>query len=62
MNDITNAELGRLLSRLEAKLDRLADDHESRLRRLEQAVWAATGVGGAGIASGVAALVQGVLG
>lgn len=60
--DVTLGELARGQSRMEAKLDRVTLDHEIRLRRLERAVWLATGVGGAGAASGVGALIQGLVG
>ena len=58
---ITNAEIVRWLERIEAKLDKVTEDHEDRLRRLEKAVWISAGVGGAGVASGVGALLQAVL-
>ena len=52
------AEIGRTVVRLELKLDRMTDDHERRLRFLERAVWVAAGLGGAGSASGIGALLQ----
>lgn len=59
--EIGNAELSRWLVRVEQKIDRLTGDHEERLRRLERAVWIMTGVGAAGVTSGVGALIQGIL-
>lgn len=59
MNDeLTMAEIGRTMMRLESKLDRVTDDHEGRLRYLERAVWVATGLGGAALASAVGTLLQ----
>lgn len=58
---MTIAELGRLILRVEQKLDRVTDDHEGRLRNLEKAVWVATGLGGAAIASSIGALLNGFL-
>jgi hypothetical protein len=62
VNAVTNDELVRTMDRIERKLDMITTDHESRLRRIERAVWVMTGVGGVGITSGVGALLQGVLG
>lgn len=39
MSDITNAEMGRWLERIEAKLDKAIDDHERRLRQVERWVY-----------------------
>lgn len=39
MSDITNAEMGRWLARIEAKLDKAIDDHERRLRQVERWVY-----------------------
>lgn len=57
-DDLTLAEIGRTLLRLEASLDRVSNDHESRLRYLERAVWVATGLGGAALASAIGTLIQ----
>jgi hypothetical protein len=54
----TMAEIGRTMMRLEQKLDRTVDDHEGRLRHLERAVWIATGLGGAAMASAMGTLFQ----
>ncbi|MBX6382153.1 MAG: hypothetical protein IRZ07_04135 [Microbispora sp.] len=51
--EIASHEVLERLTRIEVKLDAAisrADDHESRLRRLERAVWVATGA--AAIAGG----------
>jgi hypothetical protein len=61
-DDVTLAELARGQLRIETKLDRVTMDHEIRLRRLERAVWVATGLGAAALTSGVGALLQGLLG
>lgn len=42
-DDVSTAELARSLLRIETKLDRVTDDHEQRLRRLERLVWIAVG-------------------
>lgn len=55
---LTLSEIGRTVMRLESKLDRSLDDHEKRLRYLERAVWVATGLGGAALASAIGTLVQ----
>lgn len=60
--EVTNAELARGQDRIEHKLDRVTADHEDRLRRLEKAVWIATGTGAAGFTSGLMAIVTGVAG
>lgn len=39
MSDVTNAEMGRWLARIEAKLDKAIDDHEHRLRTVERWVY-----------------------
>ncbi len=57
--DVTNAELARSIKRVEVKIDRISEDHEDRLRRLERAVWATIGFGLAGAGTGISALVQG---
>jgi hypothetical protein len=58
---LTLGEVGRALIRIERKLDDLTHDHERRLRAVERALWAATGIGGAGLASGMSALLQAFL-
>lgn len=57
---ITNAELARLLMRIEQKLDAAVGDHEQRLRRLERNVYVASGVAMAG-GTGFGALLSGWL-
>ena len=61
-DDLTMAEMGRTMVRIEGKLDKVTADHEDRLRRLEKAVWIATGTGAAGLASSLAAILTGVTG
>lgn len=56
--EVTIGEIGRIVMRLEHKLDRAMDDHEARLRKLEQAMWVAIGLGGAALTSAVGALIQ----
>ena len=58
--DITQGELSRWLGRVERKLDKVADDHEVRLRRTERIMYVALGLALAGGASGIGALVGGV--
>lgn len=53
---MTNAELRRSLARIESKLDRVTDDHEVRLRKVERWVWTSVGLAAAGATSGVGAL------
>lgn len=60
--DVTPAELARSLARIEAKLDRVTDDHEQRLRRVEHWIWAAGGLGMAGAVSGFGALLTSIVG
>lgn len=57
-DEVTLAEIGRTVMRLEMKLDRTVEDHEGRLRYLERAVWLATGLGGAALASAIGTLLQ----
>lgn len=54
----TLSEIGRTMMRLEVKLDHAMNDIESRVRYLERAVWVATGLGGAALASAIGALIQ----
>lgn len=59
---VSNAELARLIVRMEQSLDRLSQDHEDRLRRLERILWTMTGIASAGALSGISALfTSGVL-
>lgn len=61
-DEVTPAELGRSLARIEMKLDRAIDDHELRLRRLERWMWTAMGFGAVGAASGFGALMKAISG
>jgi hypothetical protein len=54
--DVSTAELARSLQRIEQKLDRVTDDHEQRLRRLERWMWTAVGLSAAGAVSGFLSL------
>lgn len=58
---VTLAEVARGMIRIEQKLDRALADHEDRLRRLEKAVWIATGTGAAGFASSLVAVLTGLV-
>ncbi|HEX6969407.1 MAG TPA: hypothetical protein VF174_11450 [Micromonosporaceae bacterium] len=58
MDEISNAELSRWLTRVEAKLDKALEDHERRLRRLERLSYVGMGVAAAGGLSGVSALLS----
>ncbi len=58
---VSNAELARLMVRMESKLDKVWDDHEQRLRRLERAIWIMSGTAAAGATSGVGALITAVM-
>lgn len=54
-DDVTTAEVFRLLQVIDAKLDKLASDFEPRIRRLERWMWVSIGLG---IASGGASLAS----
>lgn len=56
--EVTNAELSRSLIRIESKLDKVTEDHEVRLRRVERVMYLAIGLGTAGITSGLGALMS----
>lgn len=56
------AELVRSIARIEGKIDRVTDDHEQRLRRLERWMWTTTGLGAVGAASGFGALLTSISG
>lgn len=58
MSAVTLGEVGRSVIRIERKLDELANDHERRLRTVERAIWISAGLGGAGTATGLSALIQ----
>lgn len=57
-DELTLAEIGRTMMRLETKLDRAMDDLESRVRYLERAIWVATGLGSTALASAIGTLIQ----
>lgn len=61
-DEVTNAELSRSLIRIESKLDRVNEDHETRLRRVERALYISLGLAGAGSASGLGALLTTLIG
>ena len=61
MYEPTNAELARSLSRIEVKIDKVSDDHESRLRKVEKAVYMSLGLAGAGVASGIGTFITSIL-
>lgn len=54
--ELTMAEIGRTMMRLEQKLDHHLGDLEGRVRYLERAVWVATGLGGAALSSAIGTL------
>lgn len=56
--EITNGEMSRWLERVEKKLDRVTDDHEARLRRVERAMYVSVGLAAAGATSGVGAMLS----
>lgn len=59
-HEVTNAELARLLVRIESKLDKVAEDHETRIRRIERFAYVSLGLAGAGATSGVGALLAAI--
>ena len=59
---MTPAELNRWLHRVERKLDKVTDDHEQRIRRMERAMYVAIGLGTAGATSGIAAIASALSG
>lgn len=60
--DVTNGELARSLTRIEGKLDKVSDDHENRLRRIERVTHIALGLGVAGATSGVGSMLSTFIG
>lgn len=58
--EITNAELARLLMRIERKLDEAVGDHEQRIRKLERNLYVASGLSMAG-GTGFGTLLSGWL-
>ena len=59
---VTNDELSRSLVRIELKLDRVTEDHEQRLRRIERVLYVSLGLAGAGTTSGLGALIAALSG
>lgn len=57
--DVTLGEVARLLHRIEARLEQVTGDHETRLRRIERWVYAVPPTLLLSIASVVAAYFQG---
>jgi hypothetical protein len=62
MIDVTSGELGRWLMRVEAMLDKVANDHETRLRRTERVMYVTIGLAIAAGASGVSSILVQLLG
>jgi hypothetical protein len=58
----SNAELGRSLTRIEGKLDKVTEDHEGRLRRVERTLYVTLGLAGAGVTSGVGSFIAALFG
>lgn len=56
--DVTNGELARALIRIESKLDKVSDDHENRLRRIERISYIALGLAVTGASTGFSSLVS----
>lgn len=56
--EVTNSELSRSLVRIEAKLDKVTEDHEARLRRVEKILYVALGMAVAGMTSGMGAFLS----
>lgn len=50
------------LARIEAKLDKITDDHEMRIRKLERVVYTAFGLAVAGAGAGGTSLLNTLLG
>jgi hypothetical protein len=59
---VTNEELSRSLTRIEGKLDKVADDHEKRLRSVERTLYITLGLASAGVTSGVGTFVASMVG
>lgn len=61
MYEVTNAELGRSLVRIEGKLDTVTSDHERRIRTLERWMYVNVGLAVAGATSGLGGLLAVIL-
>lgn len=59
MGEVTNGELARWLERVEKKIDVITADHETRLRRIERAMYVSIGLAATGATSGLAAMIGG---
>ncbi len=57
-DEVTNSELSRSLTRIELKLDKVSDDHELRLRRIERVSYIALGLAVAGASTGFSSLIS----
>lgn len=55
-DEMTHGELSRWLERVEGKLDKQLDDHETRLRKVEKFMYVATGLSAA-LGSGIGSFV-----
>ena len=60
--EMTLGEMARSLQRIELKLDTEMHDHEARLRKLEQWMWATSALASAGAFSGLWAWIEVVVG
>ena len=60
--EITLGEMARSLQRIELKLDTEMNDHEARMRKLEQWMWATSALASAGAFSGLWAWIEIVVG
>lgn len=54
---VTNGELARLIARVEAKIDKVTEDHETRIRRVERVMYISVGLAATGATSGLSALI-----
>lgn len=61
-DEVTNSELSRSLERIESKLDKVADDHEKRLRAVERTLYITLGLASAGVTSGVGTFIASMIG
>lgn len=61
-HDVTNGELARSLDRVEKKLDKVGNDHETRIRKSERMSWAFAGVAATGGATGIGSFISQAIG